>query len=214
MIYSIALFILVFLSTSCQKQEARKLDEVYTIGLHSAVRIYGIEIEKIFSMKFSEIEKAFNVSMEIDKQASVIVISKKRDFVLKIRGQIVNAIKDHIDVLYGPVQNSLLYKNPGSVLPRSVVFYGTLVMSEPNGTKQTIIKELAENLPKNNTTEEILDKINRYFITGTYREGQTFKINFEMAGYPIAYFYIAYSGKGEIVYRYVFSKDKEVYPRI
>jgi hypothetical protein len=40
MIYSIALFILVFLSTSCQKQEARKLDEVYTIGLHSAVSIY------------------------------------------------------------------------------------------------------------------------------------------------------------------------------
>jgi hypothetical protein len=202
------------MNISCQQHEVKKADQVYAIKPHSTVRIYGIEIDHIFSKTFSEIEKELDAEIKIDKEASVIVINKNKNFILKIRDQVLNPVKDHVDVLYGPVENASLFNNPGSVRPRSMVFYGTLSVGEPAGSKQTIIKELESILPRSNTAKEILDKISKDFIIGSYREGKTLKINFDMPGYPVAYFSIVFSDNGQIVYRYVFSKTREVYPHI
>jgi hypothetical protein len=209
---SIVLSLFIFITASCQNQKVTSQEDVYTIKPHPTVKIYGMEIDKIFSKKFSEIEKELNTKIKIDKEVSTILIRKDKNFVLKIRDQILNTAKDHIDILYGPVDNLSLYDNPGSVLPRSIIFYGMLSMSEPAGSKQTIVKELATMLPQSNTAKEILDKINSDFIAGLYREGKTLKINFDLPGRPVAYFFITFSDKGQLVYRYVFSRDKVVYP--
>ncbi|HUL00906.1 MAG TPA: hypothetical protein VLX29_08635 [Nitrospirota bacterium] len=201
-------------TASCQRPDDKISEMVYAIKPNSKFRIYGIEIDKILSKRFSEIEQDLDAKTVIDKKASVISITKERNFVLKIRGQILNAVKDRIDISYGPVEGLSLNKNPGSVLPRSIVFHGVLAISEPVGTKQTIIRELEENLPHNGAAKDILDKINHDFLLGNYSKSRRLKVNFEMPGYTVAYFYITFSDNLEIIYRYVFSRSTEVYPDI
>jgi len=210
-INSIVLSLLLLIGVSCQVRDSNRSEEIYTIKPTGSFRIYGIEIDKILSNNFSKIERTLHAKTKIDEEVSVIFIRRDGDFVTKT--QILN-IKDHVDILYGPVEDLSLYKKPGSVVPQSAVFYGKLSINEPTDIKRTIVEELEKNLPPKNTAKELLDKIRHDFIAGAYHEGRTLRINFDVTPYHIAYFYIMFSDKEEIIYRYVFSKEKEVYPYI
>jgi hypothetical protein len=213
MILLARLTIMIFylaLGTHCHSGAKKGVIEEYTIKPNKEFVIYGVDVKKILRSNFSEIEKILNCKTEIDREVSVIFITKRKDFVSK---SIMTRIKDYIDIVYGPVEDTNNYEKYNNIIPFSMIYYAGLNINENINTKNTIIEELKKNLPDNETTRGVLNNIKSTFITGNYRKDMgVIKIKFDMPQYPIAEFYVGYDDKNEIFYRYNFSRNNEIYP--
>lgn len=207
--FSLMLFCMA-LSTQCIRDSSKGIIEEYTIKPNKKFVIYGADVNKILHSNFSEIEKILNCKTEIDREVSVIFIGKEKDFVTK---SIMTEVKDHIDVIYGPVEDISNYEKYNNIILFSIIYYGGLNINENINTKNTIVEELKKNLPDDEITRKALNNIRNTFITGSYRKDMgVIGIKFDMPQYPIAEFYIGYDNKNEIFYRYNFSRNSKIYP--
>ncbi len=208
--FSLMLFCMA-LSIHCINDSPKGIIEEYTIKPNKEFVIYGVDINKILHSNFSEIEKILNCKTEIDREVSVIFITKRKDFVC---ASIKTEIKDYIEIAYGPVEDINNYERYDLIVPFSMIYYATLNVNENVITKNTIIEELKKNLPDDEITRKALNNIKNTFITGSYRKDMgVVKIKFDMPKYPIAEFYIGYDkDRNVIFYRYNFSRNNEIYP--
>lgn len=183
----------------------------YTIELKDGFIIYGIDINKILNKKFPLIEKELNSKTKVDEEVSVIFISKAKDFIVK---SINTEDKDEIDIKYGPVEDSSVYRRYEDIIPYSIEFYGGVSVHDKQNTKNSVIKELKKNLPDNDLVKKVLNDIQNTFLEGDYKPGLIIRINFKMPKFPIAKLSIGFSSfyKDEIFYKYTFCRKSVLYP--
>ena len=199
------------LALSCSKGNREKMIEHTVIPKKGDIILYGYDINKLIKMNFGELEKVLGVKAKVDSEVAVVFISKSEDVINKTTP---TSIKDYIDFIYGPIEDLSIYERYEKVSPLTISFYGSLCINEDSTKKQSIIRELQKNLPKNYESKRIIENICRKYFLGEYsKEDSVININFKSPKFPIAKFTMGFSPtRKEIFYRYFFSLTKEPYP--
>lgn len=204
-----ASLICILSNAACSgKSSKEKIVGNYTVVPKEDIVLYGFDLQKIMNLKFSDIEKTLGCKAKVDSEVAVVFIDTKRDFIEK---QYKTDVVDNIDITYGPIEDTLIYKNYLNVLPRAAILYGTIDFKESVNNKRSISRELQNILPSDQHTKQIVDKIDDIFMTGTYKEGVVLVVNFKLSDYPIAKFATGYL-HNRLFYKYTFSKDRVIYP--
>lgn len=205
-IIAMTVILIVPIFMSCINKTEKRIEE-YAVMPNKYLILYGVDIKKMLNKKFFEIEKEIDKKTEIDKEVEIVFIRKESDLVIKKQP---TEAKDDIEISYGPIKELHDYERYNDIMPHTIIFNGYLKKSESADIKETIVKELQKNLPKDDTTTQILEKIRNEFIDKN-DTNSTLTINFKMSDFPIANFHIGVF-QSEIFYKYTFSKKKEIYP--
>lgn len=196
---------LIMLNICCSAQKSEKVIEKYTVTPKDSIIIYGVNINELIEVSFRDIEKELGSKTQVDSEMAIVFNRKRSDFVQKTKK---TKIKDHIDAVYGPIED---YERYLDITPHTIAFYGGLLVTEDSTIKESIIRELQKNLKENDTTRKIIKKIRQRFIWGDYEDDIWLKINFKTQKFPLAKFAIGLS-EGEVSYKYIFSIVENPYP--
>ena len=173
------------------------------------IKPFGYEFSSILNSSFGEIEKKINHKTQVDTEVAIIFIDTKKDLIKKEYK--TNSI-DNVTISYGPIEDTLLYKTYLSIKPNTIILYGTLSIKENEKTKNIILSELQNIMPKQEQSNAVIEKISEVFIKGHYDKNAVFIIDFEIKDYPTAEFAIGYLINDQIFYKYTFSKTANIYP--
>lgn len=202
----------IMLNSACSgKSPKEKMVRNYQVKPNERISLYGLDVHKVIDSKFLEVEKLLNHKAQVDSEVAVVFIRKRQNFISK---QFKTDILDYIEITYGPIEDTVIYKDYLNVTPRNMIFAASINTKESIKTKESILYELQKILPENDSTKQIINHINDYFILGPYIAGSVMVVNFNMSNYPVAKFAIGFSRESpnEIFYTYTFSKDKVIYP--
>lgn len=202
------------LNLSCSNRGDKNKILKYTVTPKDKFVIYGVNVNEIIDMKFRDIEEKLGCETKIDSEMAVVFIRKEGDLVEKSKR---TESEDYIEVVYGPIKDSIVYTQYKDILPHTIEFFGWLSIDEDSDVKGSIITELAKNLSDNDTTRQIIKHIRQKFIRGNLEDIKWIEIDFNMPKFLLAKFsigFVSYEGKisRKLIYKYIFSIKEEPYP--
>lgn len=179
------------------------------IKSNETIKPFGYDFTSILNSSFGEVEKKLNYKTQVDTEVAIIFIDTKKDLIKK---EYKTKRIDNVTISYGPIEDTLLYKTYLSIKPNAIILYGTLSIKENEKTKNIILSELQNIMPKQSQSNAVIEKISEVFIKGHYDKNAVYVIDFEIKDYPIAEFAIGYLINDQIFYKYTFSKVANIYP--
>lgn len=172
--------------------------------------IYGIDINKLSEMKFGDIEEEWSVEADIDSAICIVAIKKEGDFIKKTK-KTPNI--DYLEVVHAMAEDYASYKD---LSPNKIFLSGQISVREVDDVKDAIVKELEKNLPDNAVNRKKMKDIREKFILGNFKDGFSFGFIFSLPEFPYSEFGVSFFRKDKdeefLYYRYIFSKDENLFP--
>ena len=184
----------------------------YTVTPTEDIVLYGYDIKKLVTMTFLEIEEEWGTVTKIDSEVGVVFNDNHTSHVNK---KAKTDIDDLVSAEYFPIEDISIYDTYNekyySMIPIVIRIHGYLSFKEDSLTKEAILKELRNIMPRTDEAKRIIQTIRRSFILEKYNEDITITVNFNIANFKISYF-IIWMTRGQIHYKYLFSTVDPPYP--
>lgn len=207
------IFLGMALALSCSKGNKENVIEYTVTPKKGDIVLYGYDINKLMKMNFGELEKVLGVKAKVDSEVAVVFVEKNKDFVKK---SMRSYLKDHLEIIYGPINDTAIYRKYLEISPNTIYFSGSFSVQQDSIIKETVIQELKKNLPKNDTTKQIIWDIRKNILFGKYNKHIGVKIYFQIPELQSAKFSICFFKYDKkhlgILYKYIFPLMKEPYP--